>query len=298
VLSAIGSLTVVALAGAALVNPQQGPVSTASSCRAVGEIVRLQGIPEASGIAASRRTPGSFWAHNDSGAPVIFAVDSDGTIKGRLRVTGASVDDWEDIAVAPCPQGSCLYIADIGDNGGTRRNITVYRVPEPAPGDSATAPVEAFHAAYPDGPHDAESLFVAGNADVFVITKGDPGPIALYRFPRRLASGTTLPLERVGEPIAGRNVDAKDRPTAADVSPDGRWVAVRTTKFVSFYSAKDLIAGRWSEAFRADVSALGEPRGEGVTFAGDDSLILVGEAGGLRGASGTFARLACTLGTP
>jgi hypothetical protein len=278
-----------------LLMQQQATSSNASNCRAVGEVVRLDDLPEASGIAASRRTPGIFWAHNDSGDPMIFALDLQGTIKSRVRVTGAGMDDWEDIAVGPCPQGSCVYIADIGDNSGSRNHIMVYRVAEAAPGDAATSPVEAFQAAYPDGPHDAEALFVTSDSDIFLITKGDPGPVALYRFPRPLASGTMLQLQRVGEPIAGPKIEAKDRPTAADISPDGQWIAVRTTHRVAFHLTTDLIAGRWREAFRTDVSGLREPRGEGVTFGSNDTLVLVGEGGALFKRSGTFARLACTL---
>ncbi|MCA1559796.1 MAG: hypothetical protein LC804_05865 [Acidobacteria bacterium] len=130
------------------------------------EIVRLADLPEASGVAASHRTPGVFWAHNDSGDPVIFALHERGAIKGRVRVAGAQVDDWEDIAVGPCAHGSCLYIADIGDNSGTRNRITLYRVPEPLPSDAATDAVEVFHATYPDGAHDAEALFVTPDSDV------------------------------------------------------------------------------------------------------------------------------------
>jgi hypothetical protein len=295
VFSTITNLTAFVTLAVTMLAQQQAPSSNASNCRAVGNIVRLRELPEASGVAASRRTPGLFWAHNDSGEPVIFALDLQGAIKGRVRVTGASVEDWEDIAVGPCPQGSCVYIADTGDNSGTRKHITLYRVPEPTPGDVATSPVEAFQAAYPDGPHDAEALFVAGESDVFLITKGDPGPVALYKFSGPLASGTTLQLQRIGEPIAGLKIEARDRPTAADLSPDGQWVAVRTTHWVAFYRTTNLIAGDWREAFRTDVSGLGEPRGEGITFAGDNSVILVGEAGGLLRGPGTFARLVCTL---
>jgi hypothetical protein len=276
--------------------PQQSrPSSSTSNCRPVGQLVRLRDLSEASGVAASRRTPGVFWAHNDSGEPVIFALDLQGAVNGRVRVAGASVDDWEDIAVGPCPQGSCVYIADIGDNSGTRKHITVYRVVEPAPGEAATSPAEVFKAEYPDGPHDAESLFVAADSDVFLITKGSPGPVALYRFPRPLTTDRTSRLERIGTPVADAKTEAKDRPTAADVSPDGQWVAVRTTHFIAFYRTSDLIAGRWREAFRTDVSGLDEPRGEGVAFAGNDTLVLVGEAGGLLRGPGTFARLACTF---
>jgi hypothetical protein len=295
VLSAIISLTTFVTLTVTMLALQQVS-SSASNCRAVGKSIRLRELPEASGVAASRRTPGLFWAHNDSGDPLIFGIDSEGAIKSRVRVTGADVDDWEDIAVGPCPQGSCMYIADIGDNSGTRKHITLYRVVEPAPGDAATSRVEAFQAVYPDGPHDAEALFVSRDSDVFLITKGDPGSVALFRFPRPLVSGTTLQLQQIGEPVAGPRIESKDRPTAADMSPDGQWVVVRTTHWLAFYRTMDLIAGRWREAFRTDVSGLGERRGEGVTFADNDTLILVGEAGGLLRGEGTFAQLICTLG--
>jgi hypothetical protein len=259
------------------------PAST-PGCRVDGEVTRIRELPEASGVAASRRTRGVFWAHNDSGAPLIVAINQSGVVTGRVRVAGAKIDDWEDIAVGPCSEGSCIYIADIGDNSGSRDSITIYRVAEPAPDEAATRTVEIFHAAYPDGAHDAEALFVTPESDVFIITKGDPGPIALYRFPRPLRAGATLRLERVGETAGGTKVEGRDRPTAADVSPDGAWVA--------FHRTSDLTKGQWREAFRTNLSSLREPRGEGITFAADGTVILVGE-GGFSG-PGTFARLQCT----
>ena len=255
--------------------------------------MRLQALPEASGIAASRRNPGVLWAHNDSGEPVVFALDEKGSVIGRVRVSGAKVEDWEDIAVGPCSQGSCLYVADIGDNDTARNQITIYRAPEPSPRDAGTASVEAIHAEYPDGAHDAEALFVTPDADLFVITKGDPGPVAIYRFPRPLRAGARLRLERVAMRAAVRDVPSEDRPTAADATQDGQWVAVRTTHWVAFYRTADLTSGRWRESFRIDVSVLKERRGEGIALAGNGAVFLVGE-GGLGSDAGTFGRLACT----
>ena len=104
-------------------------------CRPLGAVVKMNELAEASGIAASRRTPGTLWAINDSGDPVVYALDAKGAVTGRVRVTGAQVEDWEAIAAGPCKSGSCLYVGDIGDNNGTRKQITIYRVPEPAVGD-------------------------------------------------------------------------------------------------------------------------------------------------------------------
>lgn len=273
---------------------QPGPAEETARCRPVGELVRNADLPEGSGVAASRRNPGLLWAHNDSARPELVKLDENGSTIGRVRITGAKVDDWEDIAVGPCDRQSCLYIGDIGDNDGRRPHITVYRVPEPSGEEEATAAVEVFRAAYPDGVHDAESLFVTADAGVYVVTKGDPGPVALYRFPRELRTDTVMRLERVGEPLTTGTTSASDRPTAADASPDGEWVAVRTTKRVAFYPTTDFIAGQWREAFRADLSDLQETRGEGITFGRNGLVFLVGESGTLS-RSGSFAKISCAL---
>ena len=92
------------------------PQVAAPQCRPAGALMRLKELPEASGVAASRRNPGIVWALNDSGDPVIYAIDANGTITGRVRITGATLEDWEALAVSACPGGTCLYVADIGDN--------------------------------------------------------------------------------------------------------------------------------------------------------------------------------------
>jgi hypothetical protein len=288
------SLSQLAAALVLFVATQVTSTPTPPDCRPSGTLVELRDLPEASGVAASRRTPGVFWAHNDSGEPILFALDRTGTITARVGVTGARVDDWEDIAVGPCAGDTCLYIADIGDNDGRRKSITIYRTREPGIGDRATAPVERFHAIYPDTPHDAEALIVTPREEVLVITKGDPGPVAVYRIPQLRASDTPLRLERIAGPPSGAELSARDRPTAADVSPDSAWIAIRTTHWLAFHRTADLLAGRWREVSRLDLTRLEERRGEGVTFDGAEAIVLVGEAGSLAGRSGTFARLTCT----
>src|SRR5438093_6225022 len=171
--------------------------SARESCRVATSLTRLAGIREASGIAVSRRTPGVLWSVNDSGAPILYALNTSGAIIGRVRVMGAQVDDWEDVSVASCPAGSCVYIADIGDNNANRNRIAVYRVTEPEPGAPSTEIAERFSASYPEGPQDAEALFVAPQGRLFIVTKGSTGPISLYRFPADIQAGTSVVLERV-----------------------------------------------------------------------------------------------------
>lgn len=261
-------------------------------CRPAGALVRIAELHEASGIAASHKGDRRAWAHNDSGDPVVVALDERGRVTGRIPVPDAKVEDWEAMAAGPCPSGSCLYIADIGDNDANRERITIYRTSEPA--GAAPARAEALHARYPDGKHDAETILVTPKGEIFIVTKGETGPVALYRFPPDGKLGTTVELVRVGEPQVSKGGDAKDRITDGAVSPDGAWVVLRTKVDLRFFPAAAFLSGKWVEAGRIDVSALGEPQGEGVTFADDRTLLLAGEGGG-KSRPGTFARLACTF---
>lgn len=293
-------------AAAALGEPRTGSVPLAGAedgaGTAPGEAVCVaDGAPrplddeihESSGVAVSRAHDGIFWTHNDSGDPVLFAVDAEGRTAGRVRVSGASVEDWEDVALAPCPAGGdCLYVADIGDNDAERPSITVYRVPEPAPGASESAPATAIRLRYPDGAHDAEALFVLNGA-IHVVTKGESGPIALYRAPADASAGSEVTLERI-RALSSGPVGRAERITSADASADGRWIALRTLGAALIHPAAELTGTGASTPRRVDLGGLDEKQGEGIAFTPDGSLLLTSE-GGKKNQRATFARLSCTL---
>jgi hypothetical protein len=268
--------------------------ASAAECQPAGPLQRVAELPEASGLAASRQTPGRFWSHNDDGVPELFALDEAGRVTGRITLAGAKVEDWEAVAVGPCPSGSCIYVADIGDNDAERDRITIYRMAEPAEANGTVKVTDILHATYPDGAHDAESLLVTPDGRLHIVTKGDTGPVSLYRFPSELRSGTTLRLERVGEPRDAHVPKEDDRITDGAVSPDGEWIVLRSTQALTFHRTGRLLSGDWHPAGRVTLAAIGEPQGEGVTFASNESVYLAGEGGG-KGQPGTFARLACTL---
>jgi hypothetical protein len=175
---------------------------------------------ELSGLVRSRSQAGVLWSHDDSGSgPVLYALRADGRVAGKVTVTGAEAEDWEDIATGPGRAGMpLLYVGDIGDNRSERPAIDVYRVPEPRlDGRTATAPARRLRLRYPDGAHDAEALLVDPlRHDLLVVTKALTGARA-YRGSTSAARQTL----RAGPPI--------DLPlvTAGDVSADGRVVALR-----------------------------------------------------------------------
>jgi hypothetical protein len=262
----------------------------ASPCRPTGPLVQVPGLSEASGLAISRRAPGRLWTHNDSGEPAVVALDARGAVTGRVRLMGASVEDWEAIAVGPCGTSSCLHVGDIGDNNARRKRITIYRLPEPDGTNGSASVADVFHASYPDGPHDAEALLIGGDGRLHIVTKGETGPIAIYRFPAQLKSGATVTLERVGS--AAGKPDAQSRITDGAISPDGQWAVLRTKSALTFYRAAELLAGQWRAVNRVDLTSLKEAQGEGVALGADNTVFLAGEGGG-RGQPGSFARFSC-----
>jgi hypothetical protein len=260
---------------------------SAAACKSSSEPASLTDLPEASGLA--RSSSGLLWSLNDSGAPVIFAIDASGKPAGRLTIDGARVEDWEAIAAGSCSSGTCLYIADIGDNDAKRKSITVYRIAEPAkPAGSVKA--EAFHASYPDGAHDAEALLVAPDGALFIVTKGETGPIAVYTFPQQL-SKEPMRLERVGKEIAAKS-GPTERVTDGAISADGRVVMLRTRNTLTFYRGPEFLRGDLQVISTSNLTALGEPQGEGVAFGAGDVVYVASEGGGKK-APGRLGVLSC-----
>jgi hypothetical protein len=256
----------------------------------------LGGLPEASGLAMSRRSTNLLWSMNDSGDPVVIALSTTGEVKGQVRVTGAAIRDWEALSVGPCPGGSCLYVGDIGDDGARRMQVTIYRVPEPKADDTATAQADTFVFAYPDKAHDAESLLVTSDQSLFIITKGHP--TVLYRAPRDARPGTMAMLTRVADlPVEKFLNDQRGREsriTDSETTPDGEWVALRTNSELLLLRTRDLVNGKMNDVWHANLRSLDETQGEGVAISDAGDVFLAGEGGG-RGLPGTFTHLKCQL---
>lgn len=194
-------------------------------------------VRESSGLAASRRTPGVFWTHNDSGdGPHLYATDRKGRPLARFTVTGATAVDWEDMAAGPGQgRAATLYIGDIGDNSRSRKDTVVYRVQEPAVDmrktgqTGATQKAERLPFVYPDGHHDAETLLVHPvTGEVFILTKAGSGVSGIYRFPLPLTPDQTVTLEKVGTVTFTSSISLGRQATGGDISPDGKRIVLRT----------------------------------------------------------------------
>jgi hypothetical protein len=184
---------------------------------------------ELSGLVLSRTQPRVLWTHNDSGDHArVLAVTTTGRLLADVAVTGAENVDWEDIAIGPAPgRGDALYVADTGDNLARRREVVVYRVPEPRVGGGgprASAPAARLALRYPTGAQDAEALLVdPSSGALVVVTKSFGGDAGVY-VAARAAAGATTVLRRRGRLSLGFG----EAVTAGDVSADGRTIVLRT----------------------------------------------------------------------
>jgi hypothetical protein len=257
------------------------PDDSAGPCVVVKGPMMFSEIPEASGLAVSRRDPAVLWSHNDSGsAAVLFALDTAGTVRGRVRVP-IRTRDWEDVSAARCPSGDCLYIADIGDNRLARKRIQIYRVLEPRPDDEETAPPEVFNATYADGPHNAEAMFVVSQ-DLFIVTRDRMGGV--YR--TTLAGSRELTFQRIGQLGLAAVTDA-------EASRDEKSVAVRTSHEVVLYRTEDLRLGDSIPYLRIPIDGLKEAQGEGVAL--DGSMLYLSSEGRPWNRAGRLLTLRCKL---
>lgn len=233
-LRCVAGSALVALAGACGLPAQTSQPASYGTPEALA-VVSDNRITEASGIIASRRNPGCYYIHNDSGdSPRVFLIDRAGKTRAEIRLKGAEAVDYEDIALAPGekPGTFDVCVADIGDNRAKRPNVTIYRFPEVASPDRAGATIDvqpvAYRMRYADGPANAEAFFVhPRTGDGYVLTKSYDGPSHVYKLaaPWDARQETELPrLLTLELPSA---LPPMRVVTGADISPDGQRVALR-----------------------------------------------------------------------
>lgn len=247
-------------------------------------------IDEISGIAASRVHANVLYAHNDSGgAAVVYVLSPTGASLGELQLMGATNFDWEDIAVGPCPSGTCVYVADIGDNGSNRATpYYLYRFPEPAMvpmGSVAVTSWERLEIAYPNGAHfDCETFMVHPvSGDVYLVTKHQFGTkSSAYKALAPLSTSTPNTLSLVANLAVP---DGLDLPiTGGDIDPCGQSVLLRSyNALYQFTSSGGAFDSVFTSSFTRvpsppqSLNAGGEIQGEAVSWLPGGGYVTVSE---------------------
>ncbi len=227
-------------------------------------------IPEASGLAVSRKYPAMFWTHNDSNNPNdIFLVDSTGKKKATVVVNNATNRDWEDIAIGPGPTAGInyIYLGEIGDNNAVHSVSYIYRFPEPdvnLNGTSTISDVEKISFAYPDGPRNAETLLLDPlTKDLYVISKETSAHVYVAYYPQR--TDTTITLKEL-------DILPLSTLTAGDISATGSEILLKNYEQIYYWKRTDgQTIGQTLLRTPSLIPYITEPKGEAMGWAPDGS---------------------------
>lgn len=225
-------------------------------------------IDEASGMADSRSMPGNVWIEQDSGNPAELALlGYDGKVKGKLTVPNFGNRDWEELSIGPGPKDGVnyIYIGEIGDNSANHDFSQIYRLPEPTSLQSPITQVERINFRYPDGPRDAEAMFVdPATKDIYIISKREER-VHLYSLPYPQNVNEITVAKAYGElPMTFV--------TSAAISPDGAEILIRTYTQVYYYKRDEgqSISDALQFGNNRQLAVRAEPQGEAICFDKDN----------------------------
>lgn len=190
-------------------------------------------LDETSGLAASHVHRNTLWLIEDGGnGALLHAISRRGRRLASYRVDGAANTDWEDIAAFDWRGRHYLLVADTGDNGGLRRTLLLHAIEEPAQlvDGGRVSPAWSIAFRWPDGARDCEAVAVdAARGQVLLVSKKRKPP-ELFALPLAPGHGVQVArrIGRLAVPDLSAEGPLAGQVTAADVSPDGRSLAVLT----------------------------------------------------------------------
>lgn len=223
-----------------------------SKCGTLSESLDL---PEVSGIACSRVTPGYIWMESDDYESYIIATTEKGQDRAcKLKMSRTIGWDWEDMSGGVYEGKNYLFIGSFGDNEETRKDYRIVWFEEPAI-DPVNKPEQTvtpnyIRYKYPDGKsHNNEALMYDNREQmIYIITKVYYNVCQVFKLPFRLDYSTsdTLTLEYVCDLGVRSDLGEsdKDQPymgfhlvTGADISPDGKYILIKNhNNIVAKYS--------------------------------------------------------------
>lgn len=248
-------------------------------------------------MAWGLRNPDIVWTVADGRADRVWALDTRGAVIAEVPVELPGVWDVEDLAVAPCDEGACLYLADVGDNAYTRDSLVVWQFEEPDVGgglQGRTDPVRnvvAWTLRFPGDAHDVEAMFLDGTGRVRLISKGVDRPVRHFRGPVLDGSnggeGVLEEIQSLGqEPRVLAN-----QVTGAAAIPGTDRVVLRTYRDLLLYRLEGEVLVPVEGGVESLLS-LREPQGEAIASDRRGRVVLTSEAGPL-GRAGGMHLLSC-----
>jgi hypothetical protein len=239
-------------------------------------------VNESSGMELNDNN--QIWTLNDSGGkPELYLCDTTGRLIRTLKIANAKNRDWEDLTQDD--RGN-YYIGDFGNNNNGRKDLTIYKIPNPdrVRADFVRAQTITFsfedQTAFPPPRDqlnfDCESvIWKDGHLYLFSKHRTFPMRTNLYRLP-------DAPGDYVAQKISSFQTSGPDETdlfnhwiSAADISPDGTKVCIISSgKMWIFYNFEgdDFFSGQHR---RIDLSSSSQR--EAIVFVSNTSVYVTDE---------------------
>lgn len=165
---------------------------------------------ETSGLA---RIGEDLLTHNDSGdQALLYEVTTQGDLVKTYKIEGAIHRDWEDIA----QDENHYYIADIGNNKGTRNDLTIYIISHDFELKDSIQIAYSKQTSFKKKKktkYDAEALMVYGDSLLLFSKNRKSKSTQLYAFPKTPGTYSLSSLKKfkVNTLITGGDYDAKTK---------------------------------------------------------------------------------------
>jgi len=254
------------------------------SCANHGQLNLIEKLPkklkENSGIVSY--SDSTAWFIEDGGnSDNIYKTDFKGNIIQQLDVENGKNKDWEDLTKDV--KGN-LYIGDFGNNTNDRKNLVIYKAPNPEIEKGDKISVEKIKFRYPEQLnfpprrgklfYDAEA-FLHAQGYLYIFTKNRANPFTgetfIYRVPD---SKGTYDAEFMGKIMLCSNWDTC-RITSADISPDGKTIVLLS--YGKIWAITDFSLDKFSKGNIKEIDLGLRTQLESVCFIDNKTLLLSDE---------------------
>jgi len=211
-------------------------------------------IPEVSGMSCSRTTPGYLWIQSDE-VFRIAAINTNGTIFHKIafrncpKYKSSTRRDWEGLSTGVWQGKNYLFIGAFGDNDCQYKdNYYILYLEEPEiNGEPNPAVVydtidnRYIRYGYPDGKaHNTEAIMY-DNVDqkIYIIDKEEKHFCHVYSLRMDTVYGNDLQILKYECDLGKGDEKEFQRVTAADMTPDGRWIIIKNNYYVTPAGGKE-----------------------------------------------------------
>ncbi|NVN17415.1 hypothetical protein GUA46_03600 [Muricauda sp. HICW] len=258
-------------------------VSACAQQTYLGELDKLgkfsSKLKEVSGLEVTQ--DGKVWVIEDSGnKDKIYRVNKAAEIKESLKIDHAKNVDWEDLTMDT--EGN-LYIGDFGNNKNAREDLVIYKVTkdEMEKKEPNADKIEFSYPQQTNFPPEKDSLyfdtegFFHLNDYLYIFTKNRTRPYTgktlIYRVPEREGQ---YKAEFLGDLFLCGDQNHCSV-TSADISPDGKTIALLSYGFV--FLLTDFTAPDFTKSSIKIIDLQTDTQIESVCFYDDKTLLVADE---------------------